>query len=142
MQIAHALIADFAEIVGGKLYLMGGGWDSLRVTALPTTARLAVAVGIRIDWEETNRPVTVRVAIEDDDGKELVRIDGQVNVGRPPDLRPGASQLTQLAANIAVPVTVAGGYRVHVRAGAGEDAPEQSLPFRVVQVTGTPPTQS
>jgi len=141
VQIDHAVLADFAEIVGGKLYLMGGGWDALRVNSLPASARLAVAVGIRIAWEETNRPVAVRITIEDDDGRELVRIDGEVNLGRPPDLPPGTSQLAQLAANMAVPINEAGGYRIRITAGAGDGAAERSLPFRVVRLAGATPGQ-
>lgn len=132
MDIDNALLADFAEVVSGKLYVMGGGWDSFRVAAVPASARIAVAAGFRIGWEETNQPAPVRIVIEDDDGKEIVRLDGQVNVGRPPGLPPGASQLSQLAANLVMPVRAAGGFRVVIRAGEDDAIRERTLPFRII----------
>ncbi|HJP40602.1 MAG TPA: hypothetical protein QGF35_02725 [Dehalococcoidia bacterium] len=139
MHIDHSLLADYAEIVGGKLYLMGGGWSGLTVPKVPSSARLAVAVGIRVDWDETNRPIPVEISIEDDDGEELVRITGQVNVGRPPDLTPGYSQLAQLAANMAFTIRAVGGYRAKIKAGDGDRVNERLLPFRVRQSAGSTP---
>ena len=131
MDIAHALLADHAEIVNGKLYLMGGGWDRFFAATLPAQIRVAIAVGVRVGWEETNKPIAVRVWVEDDDGKELVRIDGQVNVGRPPNLPPGFEQLAQMCANVPVNIQAHGGYRVRIVAGEGESEIERRLTFRV-----------
>ena len=131
MQFAHAVIADYAEIVGGKLYLMGGGWDRYWAAELPAQVRLGIAAGIRIEWEETNKPVPVVMVIEDDDGQQMVRIDGQVNVGRPPHLSPGSGQLAQMCANVMLSAPRWGGYRVRITAGEGPDAVEATLPVRV-----------
>ena len=133
MNIQFALLADYAEIVSGKLYLMGGGWTTSYAPAIPATVRVAIVVGVRVGWEETNRPVPVRIAVENDDGQEFVRIDGQVNVGRPAGLPPGSAQLAQMAANVGVSLPAFGGYRVHVVAGTGEGEVDESLPFRLEQ---------
>jgi hypothetical protein len=131
MEISHALLADYADVVNGKLYLMGGGWDRFFAPNVPVQMRVAIAVGVRIGWEETNKPVPVRIALEDDDGAELMHIDGQVNVGRPPNLPPGSDQLAQMCANVAINVPRHGGYRVRITAGEGELAVERRLTFRV-----------
>ena len=47
-------------------------------------------------------------------------------------LPPGATQLSQIAANLPLTVPVAGGYRVRLRVLLGDVAVEQHLPFRVV----------
>lgn len=132
MQIEYALIADFAEIVAGKLYLMGGGWDTYWVEKAPAPVRIAFGVGVRVDWEETNRQIPVRVWIEDDDGKEMVRIDGEVNVGRPAGLPPGSGQLSQMAANVPFQAPHVGGYRIRCEAGGQEGGARAVLPFRVM----------
>ena len=35
MEIDYALLAEHAEVTGGKLYLMGGGWDTMNVPEVP-----------------------------------------------------------------------------------------------------------
>ncbi len=68
VDIDFVLVADYAELVNGKLYLMGGGWDTYNATAEPVLLQPAIALGVRIGWEETNRSVPVRITVEDDDG--------------------------------------------------------------------------
>jgi hypothetical protein len=131
MEIAHALLADYAEIVNGKLYLMGGGWDRYFAATTPVQMRVAIVVGVRISWDETNKPVPVHVYVEDDDGKELVHIEGAVNVGRPPQLPPGSDQLAQMCANLALGIPAHGGYRARIIAGEPPGSVERRLTFRV-----------
>ncbi|MFN8505949.1 MAG: hypothetical protein U0547_00120 [Dehalococcoidia bacterium] len=131
MDIDYALICDYAEAVNGKMYIMGGGWETTFAPAFPAALRLAVAFGVRFGWDETNKAAPVLVRVEDDDGQELVRIEGQMNVGRPPTLPPGSTQLAQMAANVPVSIARAGGYIVAIRAGAGPEMVERRLPFRV-----------
>jgi hypothetical protein len=131
MDIQHALVADYAEIVNGKLYLMGGAWDTYHAREVPATVRMAIAVGLRVDWEETNQAIPVMVHVEDDDGRELARIEGKVQVGRPASLPPGSRQLSQMAVNLGFTLPAYGGYRVRVVAGTGEAAKESLAPFRV-----------
>lgn len=133
MDIEHALIADYAEIVGGKLYVMGAGWDQTFAPQVPATVRLAAAIGVRVGWEETNQSIPVQVIVEDDDAHELVRVDGAVQVGRAPDLRPGSSQLAQVAINLTLALPQFGGYRLRVTAGSPASAAEATRPFRLVQ---------
>lgn len=136
MDIEFALIADYAETVSGKLYLMGGGWDTVFVSGEAGQAhhhvRLAVAVGVRVGWEETNEAIPVRITVEDDDGAGYLQADGVLNVGRPPGLPPGSTQLAQMTANLAFNLPRLGGYRMRIRAGNGERVCERLLPFRLV----------
>ncbi len=117
---------------------MGGGWDTYQAPEVPLQIRVALAIGVRVGWEETNVPIPVHVTIDDDDGKELVRIDGQLNVGRPPGLPAGSTQLSQMAVNVPLNVTAFGGFRVRIAAGEGEPADIRTLPFRVLKRTGQP----
>lgn len=133
MHIQHALVADYAEIVNGKLYLMGGAWDTINLREVPGAIRMAIAIGLQLDWEETNQAIPVVVYVEDDDARELARIEGKVQVGRPASLPPGSRQLSQMAVNLGFTVPAFGGYRVRVLAGAGESVQESIAPFRVAQ---------
>lgn len=133
MRIQHALIADYAEIVNGKLYLMGGAWDIIHLREAPGPVRMAFAVGLQVDWEETNQAIPIIVHVEDDDAHELARIEGKVQVGRPASLPPGSRQMAQMAVNLAINVPAFGGYRVRVTAGNGDTQVESMSPFRVAQ---------
>ena len=137
MDIDYALLADYAEIVNSKLYVMGGGWDVNTVASLPANLRFSVALGVRVDWEETGQPIPVTVVVEDDDGAEYVRVQGQMQVSRGKVQLEGSTQLSQLAATLGVTFANAGGYRVRAVAGEGEGAVEQRLPFRVILSQGT-----
>jgi hypothetical protein len=136
MDIEYALLADHTEIAGGKLYLMGGGWDVTNVNATPVAIRVGVALGIRFGWGEAGKPVPVTVLIEDDDGHEFVHLDATLTVTAAPALPPGAEQLSQLSANFAFTAPEAGGYRVRITARMDEQEVERRLPFRVVKAAG------
>lgn len=137
MQLEYALLADHAEVVNGKLYLMGGGWDVLQSRQEPVPLRFAVALGVRVGWDETNRVIPVTVRVEDDDGAVHAQAQGTVSVGRPPTLPPGWSQLAKLAVTFSIALPRFGGYRVVVEVGDEDTAERRALPFRVLPA-GTP----
>ena len=136
MDIEYALIADYAEIVAGKLYVMGGGWDNTTAPEAPAGIRMAVAVGVRLGWEETNTAIPVEMTVHDDDAQELVRVNGSVQVGRPAELTPGSTQLAQIAISLQLTLPTFGGYRVRVVAGPGDVS--RSLPFRLTRRAVSP----
>lgn len=133
MDIQHILIADYADIVNGKLYLMGGGWDTFYAREVPVQVRMGIAIGVRIDWDETNQRIPVHVYVEDDDAAQLARIEGAMQVGRPAQLLPGSRQLSQMAVNLNINLNQYGGYRVRAIAGEGEAAKESTIAFRVME---------
>lgn len=95
----YLIVADGAQVVGGKLYLLGGGWDRLTVPQLPgpPAVPFAVALGINVPWSLTNTKLGFSVDVTDSDGDEVAQLAaGQFEVGRPPGLRPGAPQRFQL----------------------------------------------
>ena len=137
MEIDYLLLAEHAEVTGNKLYLMGGGWDTMGVADVPAAVRVMVAAGIRVDWDETNASVPLALRVDDDDAQEVFRIDGQMNVGRPPQLLPGTSQLSQMTFAIQTSLPRLGGYRITFTAGTGDSEVRRSIPFRLVKAQPT-----
>lgn len=133
MQIDYAILAEHAEVTGNKLYLMGGGWDTMYAPEAPAQVRLVCATGVRVDWDETNIPFPVTLTVEDDDAQEVFRIAGQMQVGRPPHLPIGSTQLYQMAATMQLTLPRFDGYRVLVTVGSGDLAVRKALPFRLAQ---------
>lgn len=135
MEIDYALLAEHAEVTGNKLYLMGGGWGTMFAPEAPAPVRIVCALGVRVDWDETNVAFPITLTIEDDDAQEVFRINGQMNVGRPPHLPIGSTQLYQMAATMQLTLPRFDGYRVLVTVGEGDAAIRKGLPFRLAQRT-------
>ena len=50
------MLADSAQAVEGKLYILGGGWSLVG----PEPTPMAIALKIEVPWDETNRRHTWR----------------------------------------------------------------------------------
>lgn len=133
MDVEWVILADFAEIVGTKLYLMGGGWDVLRHQGdFPLRRPVGVAVSFRVPWDNTNQKQAFNLEILTEDGESLgTAIQGQVEAGRPAGIPPGTSQRVQLALNMELQLEKPGGYVVHVNVA---DDIKGKAPFFVVKI--------
>ena len=130
MEVEWLVIADSAQIVGSKLYLLGGGWDTAFINQpFPITHRFAVAVAFKIPWEETHDKHPFEVEIQDDDGNHVFSVKGQLAVGQPLGTLPGASQRAQAAAEITMEIKKAGNF-VAIAKADGEEGGR--FPFRIV----------
>lgn len=95
------ILADSAEVVNNKLYLIGGGWDTVALQGpFPNQHPCAVAASFRVPWNETNQQHNIEIEIAEQDGKQLVSIAGQIEVGRPPGIPLGFTQRVQLAVKL------------------------------------------
>lgn len=99
------LLADSVQAVGGKLYILGGGWS---ITGPPTPCGIAIL--IEVPWDQTNRKHPWKLELLDSDGEPVLvetpvgeqrlAFEGEVEVGRPPGLRPGTPIAVPLAINL------------------------------------------
>ncbi len=114
---ANLLLCDAAQVVGGKLYILGGGWNMVGVQA-GNGVSFFVAIDLIIPWELTNRQLNLvvellsedREPVHHPDNDQPVRAEGQLVVGRPPDARPGADLHTPLTIPFAPVPVDDGGY--------------------------------
>jgi hypothetical protein len=100
LRLDYMMVADAAEVVAGKLYVLGGGWDRLLVPVLPGRPAMPfyVAFGLSVPWNLTNRAFEFAVEMLDADGELIdTLVAGQFEVGRPPGLRAGTSQRMPVA---------------------------------------------
>jgi hypothetical protein len=99
------LLADSAQAVEGKLYVLGGGWSIIG----PQPAPMALAVKIEVPWSDANIPHQVKVELLDEDGQPImvdtpdgeqpIEVSAQFEVGRPPGLKPGTPIDVPMAMN-------------------------------------------
>ena len=100
------LLADAAQAVNGKLYILGGGWSMIGPKPTPS----AIAIKIEVPWHEANTPHKLRLALLDADnqpvsiptptGEQPFEIHSTFETGRPPGLRAGKALDVALAINI------------------------------------------
>lgn len=116
MRVEWIILADAAEVVNKKLYLMGGGWDRLTINQdFPVQQIIAVAVSFEIGWDETNIRQPMQIVIEDEEEKQLARINGEIEAGRPTGISPGQPQRIQLAFRVPLRLEHEGFYTVTAR---------------------------
>jgi Family of unknown function (DUF6941) len=116
MEVEWLILADWAQVIGNKLYVQGGGWDKLTVNSgFPTNHAIGIGASFRVPWNETNQLATAEIEVLTDDGASVAKIEGQFKVGRPADHPPGQEQRTQIAANITLKLERAGTYAVVAR---------------------------
>jgi hypothetical protein len=130
------MLADAAQEVNGKLYVLGGGWS---VTG-PGLPPMALAVKLDVPWSDANtlhefeiRLVTADghpVQVEDDDEALEVRIVGKFEVGRPPGLPPGSDIDFAFTVNVG-PLPLASGRYAWQLWIDGATAEEWQRPFQV-----------
>lgn len=138
-QIEYVVNADHAEAINGKLYLQGAGWTDviqpIGAGGQPGIVHLGVAVSILISWNETNRRFPLTLTMTHEDGDELMRVDAQVEAGRPPGIPPGSDFRSVLAIGGEVQFSKTGSYQLR----AALDGQERTVVFRVnrpAQATG------
>jgi hypothetical protein len=92
---ATLILCDAAQAVGGKLYILGGGWSVILRPGFPTPVTLAIKLAV--PWDRANMPLKIRASLLDADGGEVdlgagpVFAEGTVEVGRPPGVKPGTA---------------------------------------------------
>jgi hypothetical protein len=101
------LLADAAQAVDNKLYILGGGWS---ITS-PGGTPFGIAIKIEVPWTEADKRHTWQLRLTDQDGhpftvehgaeREPLTIGGGFEVGRPAGLRPGTPIDFTLAINSA-----------------------------------------
>ena len=131
-EIDVLLLCDHAEVVNGKLYVLGGGWtQTVRTIGPPPPGapgpivpptQFAVAVSLLLDWEEAGGVLPVRIGVEDEAGHVLLTVTGQLTSGRPPAPMPGLTLRSTLVVPVALIFPHPGVYRARVDIPGQESA--------------------
>ena len=93
MQVDFAFLADCAEVANGKLYIMGGCFDTIYARSLPFVYR-PFSFGMRLELTpaELDRTHKIEVHVLDADGRRVASVGGDLQVPRNPTLPPGWPQ--------------------------------------------------
>ena len=139
------MLADSAQEVAGKLYILGGGWSIMSATPTPS----AVAVHIHIPWDRANAQHSWLLELVDHDsepvivpgpaGEQPLRVGGNFEVGRPPGVPYGSELGISFAVTLGpIPLTPGGRYvwRLSIN---DETRDDWRLPFSIALAPAPPP---
>jgi hypothetical protein len=134
---ATMLLCDTAQVVNGKLYIMGGGWSLTGPAQTPS----AVAVKLDVAASETDMVHEWSIDLEDSDGHSVpietpqgiapIQVHGTLHAQRPEGTTNEATLDIPLAVNIA-PLPLLPGNRYVWRLSIdGQTRVDWTLPFTV-----------
>jgi len=91
--------ADHAEAVGGKLFVHGGYWGRLNFPVFPhALPHMALGVVLEVPFAAYHARHQFKIGMQDVDGHEFpLRVDGEFQVGAPPDIQYGDPTVMPLA---------------------------------------------
>lgn len=122
MNVEWLVLADAAEVVGNKLYLMGGGWDRISVhTDFPVAQHFGIAISVLVPWEETDKVHEFVMDVQSPDGKLLATVEAEFEVGRTADGRP-RPQRWQFASSVDLSLDSPGRYSVVIHLNGNQAA--------------------
>jgi hypothetical protein len=135
VEIEWLILADSAQVVSNKLYLLGGGWDSIPFNK-DIPRHFAIAVSIKVPWEETNKKHSFELEVLSEDQnteelKSLAKVGGQFEVGRPAGIPVGREQRIQLALDMGIKFDSPGTKRI---TASIDGSISKQLDFNVVSI--------
>ncbi len=99
MRITSAMLADSAQVHAGKLFILGGGFDTIRTRSVPAVHKaLAVVMVAEVNPGERETNLSIEVTLLYEDMQSLgPRASGTLRVGDAPTQRPGQASIVPLA---------------------------------------------
>jgi hypothetical protein len=81
------LLCNAAEVVGDRVFVLGGGW----ISRSPRIPSMAVVVLVNVPWDQANQRHEMELVLLDEDGNVIsageppreIRMRGNFEVGRP-----------------------------------------------------------
>lgn len=136
VDVDFLILSDWAQVLGGKLYLQGGGWDTLTAANFPHQQNIGVALSLRVPWNATNQRYSVDLDVANDDTQEaLLKLHAELETGRPPGIPPGTDQFVMIALNGAPTLSRPGSFVI--RASVNGEESRRKV-FRVMQGPRSP----
>ena len=100
MEVDFAFIADAAEIVNGKAYVMGGAFDTIWTSQMPIEhPALSLVLRLKLSPAELDRKHKLEINLIDEDGQRINSISGDIEIGRNPELPKGWQQSFMMTVN-------------------------------------------
>jgi hypothetical protein len=132
MDLDFAFLADAADVSLGKLFVLGGAFDTIHVAGFPATHPvLAVVLRLLLGPMDLDRKQALEILLLDADGRHIASAKGELMVPKSPDAPAGWKQAVILPLRFFnVPFQQAGHYSIEILANG---TLLKAIPLRVVQ---------
>lgn len=131
IEVEWLILADAAEIVGQKLYLLGGGWNRIyAVSDEQFDRRIAIALSMFVPFEETLQRHLFELEVIDGDGHSLAKGGGHFEVASDVGTPRHMPQRAQLVISLGLKLQSGETYQVIARVA---DAEEKRIQFHVMK---------
>ena len=102
MQVESAILADFVQENNRKLYITGGGIDTIFAQTIPVRhPSLGIAFRLILSPAELGRPHQLEILLVNADGGRLATVNAKIQAERPPQGSGGWPVSVPLAINFA-----------------------------------------
>ena len=132
MDLDFAFLADAADVSLGKLFVLGGAFDTIYVPVLPATHPvLAVVVRLLLSPIDLDRKHDLEILLLDADARHIASAKGELKVPKSPDSPPGWKQAVILPLRFFnVPFQHTGHYSIEILING---TMAKAIPLRVIQ---------
>ncbi len=131
MELDFAFLADAADVANGKLFVLGGAFDTINVGAFPVThAALAVVLRLLLSPMDLDRKHELQILLLDADAKHVASASGELMMPKAPGSPAGWKQAVMLPLRFFnVPFAAEGHYSIEILANGKM---LKAIPLRVV----------
>ena len=132
MDLDFAFLADAADVSMGKLFVLGGAFDTIHVPGFPANQpTLSVVVRLLMSPIDLDRKHKLEILLLDADGRSIASATGDLMVNKSPDSPQGWKQTVMLPLRfLNIPFQQAGHYSIEILANGNL---LKAIPLRVVQ---------
>lgn len=93
MEVDFAFLADGADAVNGKIYVMGGAFDTIWAKEAPIVhPKLSLVLRLVLDSVELDRQHQLEIVVMDEDGKGIAKVGGPLEIKKNPQAYKGWPQ--------------------------------------------------
>lgn len=93
MEVDFAFLADAAEAVNGKIYVVGGAFDTIWASNVPVVyPRLSLVMRLMFTPAEVGRKHKIEINLMEEDGKRMTSVGGDLEIGQNPEVPKGWRQ--------------------------------------------------
>ena len=131
MQVNIAILADYVEVINGKLYVMGGGVENVFAGTVPVKhPSLGIAFRLTLSPAELGRTHQLEILLVNADGGRIATVNAKIQAERPVQ-GTGWPVSVPLAINFAqIEFPAFGDYQFELMVN---NSSINTIPFRVVQ---------